>query len=351
MTRAVPQNINEEYYQISREILESFPKYRHPVDLFAFREDIAVLAPVSRKGERLSYEKIEEIFNLCDEGCLFVSRSDHPIYSRHIVKQLDLVLQDQNLKEAEIADICIRALVMRYTNFYDQPVRPFFEPLYNDALVVTQYITEDKHRINSFCRRLFRKNEPARHALNTFCIGLWLWLQSTQEVRRKDFDSMAVALLVHDVGMGKIPPFILNKKGPLKTEEREKMELHALAGAKLIQKLDGATEEMIRACFEHHERMDGSGYPQHIKDKSISRVARITAVADSFSAMICDRPYAAGKTPEAAAKELAADPRYDGEYTRLLNGAVAAKTFGEFLDMDASLEQGNASLQNAGTAA
>ena len=53
-------------------------------------------------------------------------------------------------------------------------------------------------------------------------------------------------------------------------------------------------EEMIRACFEHHERMDGSGYPQHIKDKSISRVARITAVADSFSAMICDRPYAAG---------------------------------------------------------
>ncbi|MCI7569742.1 MAG: HD family phosphohydrolase, partial [Desulfovibrio sp.] len=222
MTRAVPQNINEEYYQISREILESFPKYRHPVDLFAFREDIAVLAPVSRKGERLSNEKIEEIFNLCDEGCLFVSRSDHPIYSRHIVKQLDLVLQDQNLKEAEIADICIRALVMRYTNFYDQPVRPFFEPLYNDALVVTQYITEDKHRINSFCRRLFRKNEPARHALNTFCIGLWLWLQSTQEVRRKDFDSMAVALLVHDVGMGKIPPFILNKKGPLKTEEREK---------------------------------------------------------------------------------------------------------------------------------
>ena len=57
------------------------------------------------------------------------------------------------------------------------------------------------------------------------------------------------------------------------------------------------------------------------------------------------------ETPEAAAKELAADPRYDGEFTRLLNGAVAARTFGEFLDMDASLEQGNASLQNAGSPA
>ena len=88
----VPQNINEEYYQISSEILSSFPKYRPPVDLFSFREDIAVLAPYCRKGDRLSNAQVEEVAQLCADGMLFVSRSDHPIYSRHIVKQLDLVL-------------------------------------------------------------------------------------------------------------------------------------------------------------------------------------------------------------------------------------------------------------------
>ena len=108
--REIPQNINEEYYQISTEILASFPKYRPPVDLFSFREDIKVLAPYSKKGVRLSNEQVEEVARLCAAGDLFVSRSDHPIYSRHIVKQLDLVLQDNNLKESEIADICIRAL-------------------------------------------------------------------------------------------------------------------------------------------------------------------------------------------------------------------------------------------------
>ena len=120
--RDVPQNINEEYYQISSEILSSFPKYRPPVDLFTFREDICVLAPYCRKGDRLTNAQVEELAKLCAEGSLFVSRSDHPIYSRHIVKQLDLVLQDRNLKEAEIVEICIRALVMRYSEFYAQPV-------------------------------------------------------------------------------------------------------------------------------------------------------------------------------------------------------------------------------------
>ena len=143
-------NINEEYYQISGEILSSFPKFRPPVDLFRFREDIAVLAPYCVKGSRLTSEQVDEVAQLCAEGDLFVSRSDHHIYSRHIVKQLDLVLQDNNLKEAEIADICIRALLMRCSDFFEQPVKTLFEPLYRDVMVVTEYLWSDKHHISTF---------------------------------------------------------------------------------------------------------------------------------------------------------------------------------------------------------
>ena len=165
-------NINEEYYQISGEILSSFPKFRPPVDLFCFREDIQVLAPYCVKGSRLSAEQVEEVAKLCDAGNLFVSRSDHPIYSRHIVKQLDLVLQDNNLKEPEIADICIRALLLRCTEFFDQPVKTLFEPLYRDLMVVTEYLWGDKHRINTFMRRLFRKGHLARHSVNSLIVGM-----------------------------------------------------------------------------------------------------------------------------------------------------------------------------------
>ena len=338
--REIPQNINEEYYQISTEILASFPKYRPPVDLFSFREDIKVLTPYCKKGVRLSNEQVEEVARLCAAGDLFVSRSDHPIYSRHIVKQLDLVLQDNNLKESEIADICIRALAMRYTDFSDQPVKAVFEPLYRDIMVVTEYLWQDRHHVNAFVRRLFRRHQPARHAINTMSVGLWLWLQTVSDFRRKDLDRFALALLLHDVGMSKVPPFLLNKQGPLKAEEREKVVLHPLVGVKLMQKMDLTFEELLRACFEHHERMDGSGYPQKLKGSQISRVGRITAIADSFSAMICERPYGQAKEPLEAAKELASDQQhYDPELTNSLMSAFATEGFGQFVDMDKNADE------------
>lgn len=341
---AVPDNINEEYYQISSEILSSFPKYRPPVDLFVFREDIAVLTPYSRKGARLSNEQTEELATLCADGNLFVSRSDHQIYSRHIVKQLDLVLQDHNLKEAEIASICIHALLLRYAEFYEQPVKAVFETLYRDTMVVTEYLIRDKNRINAFMRRLFRVYHPARHALNTLSVGLWLWLQSVTEFQRKELDRMALALLLHDIGMSKMPPFLLSKKGPLKGEEKEKIIQHPMLGVKIMQKVELVFDDLLRICFEHHERMDGSGYPQRLKGGQIHANARLAAVADSFAAMITTRPYAPAKEPLEAAKELSNDPRYDNGIARTLLGALVRGNLGEPMNMDSYVDSAQAQI-------
>ncbi len=332
---AVPDNINEEYYQISQEILSSFPKYRPPVDLFRFREDILTLAPYSRKGQRLTNEQVEEVQTLCDSGALFVSRSDHPIYSQHIVKQLDLVLQDANLKESEIADICTRALIMRYDDFTQQPVKAVFELLYRDVMVFTELLWQDKHRIKYFVRRIFREHSPATHAFNSMAVGLWLWIYTSGEYRRRDLDRACLALLLHDIGMSKVPQFITAKNSGLKGEERDKVIMHPLIGYKIMQKLNLAFDELSHAIMEHHERLDGSGYPQRLKEEQISRIGRIAALADSFSAMICTRPYAPSKEPAAAAQELAAARTiYDPKLTTTLASAFATDTFGELRSVD-----------------
>lgn len=324
---AVPDNINEEYYQINSEILSSFPKYRPPVDLFFFREDIAVLAPFSRKGERLSNEKVDEAARLCEEGNLFVARSDHHIYSKHIVKQLDLVLQDNNLKEREIVNICWQALNNRYEAFYNQPVKLLFDALQKDCLVVTEYLFADPSRINAFMRRLSTDSSPAVHGVNTMSIGLWLWIKTTSNLQRKLMDSLLLAFLLHDVGMSKMPAFLLTRKGPLKGEEKEKIWQHPLQGAKIIQKMEPGMNEVLRACFEHHERMDGSGYPQRIKGDQMDLIGRICAVADAFAAMTTNRVYAPAKNPLEAANELASDSRYDASLGRRLVAAYATKQF------------------------
>ncbi len=326
---AVPDKISEEYYQINQSILESFSKYRPPLDFFVFKEDIAQLVTYSRKGDRLSNEQVEETRRLCSEGDLFVSRSDHPIYSQHIVKQLDLVLVDQNLKEAEVADICLRALEMRLTDFFDQPVKALFEVLYTDLQVVTEYLWTDPHRIRLFMRRLHKGDYSLpRHSINTFCVGLWLFTETRgEEPRRKEFDQVALALLLHDVGMAKIPAFILGKTTPLKPDEKEKIPPHTLAGYKIMHKLDQTFDAMRQATLEHHERLDGSGYPQHSKDSS--SFGRLVAVADAFSAMLQTRPYSASKDFVNAAKELSEDrTKFDPSYSSKLLGAFLSETFG-----------------------
>ena len=327
---AVPTSISEEYYQINQSILESFPKYRPPLDFFVFKENIAQLVLYSRKGDRLSNEQVEETRRLCAEGDLFVSRADHPVYSEHIVKQLDLVLVDPNLKEAEITNICLLGLEIRLTDFFAQPVKILFDMLYTDLQVVTEYLWGDLHRLRLFMRRLHRgEYSLARHSLNTFSVGLWLYSETrTEELRRKEFDQAALALLLHDVGMAKIPPFILGKKTPLKPDEKEKIPPHPLLGYKIMHKLDLTFDAMRQATLEHHERLDGSGYPQHSKD--ISSFGRLVAVADAFSAMLQTRPYSGGKDFTSAAKELAEDrTRFDLSYSGTLLGAFISEAFGK----------------------
>ncbi|MDR0339219.1 MAG: HD domain-containing protein [Desulfovibrio sp.] len=327
---AVPDSISEEYYQINEAILDSFSKYRLPLDLFVFNYDAGQLLTYSRKDTRFSNEQVEEIRQLCSEGDLFVSRADHPIYSRHIAKQLDLVLVDQNLKETEVADISIRALESRLDEFFAQPVKPLFEKLYADVQVITEYLWTDMHRLRLFVRRLHTGDHSlVRHSINTFSVGLWLYMLSApEETHRKDFDQAAMALLLHDVGMAKISGFITGKTTPLKPEEKEKIQAHILAGYKIMHKLDQSHDVMRQSTLEHHERLDGSGYPQHSKD--ISQFGRLTAVADAFSAMVQKRPYAEAKTLDAAARELtAARNKFDLSMSGKILTALVSDTFGK----------------------
>lgn len=328
LAKNTPVGIEEDYYQISEAVLSSFPKYRLPLDLYTLDEKVAQLMLYYKRDNRLSNEQVEEVLNLCREGNLFVSRKDHPVYSQHIVKQLDLVLVDDNLKAGEVADIIIRAFEIRLTDFFEQPVKPVFAGLYADCMVFTEYIWADKHRIRMFMRRLHEGDYSlVRHSINTLVTGMWLFINDKGEgIARKELDALAMGLLLHDVGMSKVPPFILNKTTPLKPDEKDKIPPHVLGGMQVLQKLDLAADETKAACMEHHERLDGSGYPQKVK--SLSVVGSIAAVADSFSAMIQKRPYAQPKSRKDAAQELSNEStRYDKRFAGALFTALVTDAF------------------------
>ena len=319
--------VAEEYYQISPEMLGSFPKYRLPLPVFRYKEEVAQLQLFIARDQRMTNEQVEELHELAKTGGVFVSRSDYPIYSKHIIKQLDLILSDSHLKQSEITYICVKALTMRLQEYLEQPVKIVGERLMADTLVFTEYISNDPFRIKPFLNRLERVHTLAAHSVNTLLVGIWLYLHSVDDkkVNRKELDRYSLGFLLHDVGMSKVASFILQKTTPLKQEEKDKIPSHTMIGAKMVHKLEFGWDELMFAAFEHHERMNGSGYPRKLSGEQISKMGRLCAIADSFSAMIAERPYASAKDPFEAAQEIASDPRYDPRYSSLLRNALVTK--------------------------
>ena len=106
-----------------------------------------------------------------------------------------------------------------------------------------------------------------------------------------DMRALKIGGALHDIGKIGVPNEILNKPGPLTDEEWRIMKKHPEAGFQIclpLKKNLGPALEVIR---QHHEKMDGSGYPDGLTGKDISRVARIMAVADIYDALVTDRPY------------------------------------------------------------
>jgi putative nucleotidyltransferase with HDIG domain len=96
--------------------------------------------------------------------------------------------------------------------------------------------------------------------------------------------------LVHDIGKVGLPPGLLEKAGALTLEERRQMEQHPVIGERILSKVEDYSD-ISWIVRHHHERVDGLGYPDSLKDDEIPILSRIIAVADAYNAMTSDRPY------------------------------------------------------------
>jgi response regulator RpfG family c-di-GMP phosphodiesterase len=118
-----------------------------------------------------------------------------------------------------------------------------------------------------------------------------------------EVESMRIASTLHDVGKISIPDYVLLKPGNMTAEEYQIIKQHSVIGDQILSHVVLLDKErnIIR---HHHERWDGKGYPDGISGKEIPLLARVLTVADSFDAMISDRPYRKGLSVDMAIREL-----------------------------------------------
>ncbi|MBN2981194.1 HD-GYP domain-containing protein [Cohnella algarum] len=135
-------------------------------------------------------------------------------------------------------------------------------------------------------------------ALTSYKLAKWCKLPE------KDWTQIALAGLLHDIGNVRIDPAIFHKPTRLTPAEIQEMRQHTVYGFRLLEGVPSLSQGVALAALQHHERLDGSGYPMKLSGDKIHQYAKIVAIADMYHAMTTTRNERKGQSPYLVLEEL-----------------------------------------------
>lgn len=152
------------------------------------------------------------------------------------------------------------------------------------------------NRIRSVDRYTFE------HSINVAV--LMIAFARSLELERPVIEEIGLGALLHDLGKSRIPDAILNKPGRLTAAELEVMRGHVALGHEILAQTSGVSATALDVVIEHHERIDGSGYPEAKSGASISRFGQMAAIVDVYDALTTRRIYHDAMPPHEALRNL-----------------------------------------------
>jgi HD-GYP domain-containing protein (c-di-GMP phosphodiesterase class II) len=168
----------------------------------------------------------------------------------------------------------------------------------NEAIDISSVIQHLRHIIeNDLIQLLYyslvfeggKESTVAEHAIEVTIFSLLVGVG--MGYNKKRLLPLAMVAFLHDVGMYKIPPAILSKKGKLSEREFKEVQKHPEISAGILSKMGDKFAWLANLSLQVHERADGTGYPRGLKEDKVHEFAFIIGLVDMYSAMIKDRPY------------------------------------------------------------
>lgn len=231
---------------------------------------------------------------------LYVSSNDHQEFQRYLRDNLKSVVSDESL-----------AVSQRFESLNEVVRDVLGEAFANGNLDATVAKTGElgHHVVDLICREdaiaselcgvMYHDYHTFTHSANVsyYCVMLAKesGITSPEELRQ-----VATGALLHDLGKLEIPEAILTKPGKLTDEEFAVIQMHPTTGFRRLCRREDLSLAQLMMVYQHHERLDGTGYPVRASGSEIHPWARICAVADIFEALTSNRPYRAGMSMEAA---------------------------------------------------
>lgn len=227
-----------------------------------------------RAGVKLNSSYINKLKEL---GVFYVYVND---------ERLEDVVEDERL--TELKQVTIRSMSNIMKNVYDCNRKELKESLNRVEDMISYVIESGDVNKNLYDIQTF-DNYTYVHSLDTCIMAAFLGM--SLKLNEWDLKKLGIGAILHDIGKIQVPVELLNKQGRLTEDEFIEVKRHTILGAEILKKNITMPDAVIKIVEQHHERIDGRGYPHGLKGAQISRFAKIVCICDVYDAVSNDRCY------------------------------------------------------------
>jgi len=223
--------------------------------------------------------------NLLSKGVkhLYVPKDQEDAYMGYLYQNLADIMSDTDIPVQKRATILCRAAYSTVKDTFSNPSR---ESIQSAKDVVRHAVTLVRRTDSISAMQLLDATSRDRslyvHAVNVMLTGVALTEKLVPNIQQKDLERLGAACLLHDIGKSRLPLDVVQKGERLSTAERKVLRSHPKVGIAVLDNT-GHLDTVVQAITaQHHERLDGSGYPNGLKDGKIHRFAHICSIANVF---------------------------------------------------------------------
>jgi HD-GYP domain-containing protein (c-di-GMP phosphodiesterase class II) len=276
-------------------------------DLFAIIRGKLVL--FCRKGFELEHRHMATLQRL--DVLFYVRQVEWNTFAEYAHDNLEAVLSDKSVDVVERSRLFTSYSRKRIKEILSDPIHPDVpKTAHRMATLMTSLLGSSPEAIISLFAMSTLDEYNVSHSINTGLLNILIGgicLGEDTNLLAK----LGMTGIFHDIGKVNIDPQLITKNGSLTLAEFEKVKLHAIEGERILSKHPVEDDHIITAR-SHHERFDGSGYPDKLTSSRIPRFARITAVSDVYDALTSRRIYKDEVMPVDAIKLILSDrDKYD----------------------------------------
>jgi putative nucleotidyltransferase with HDIG domain len=222
---------------------------------------------------------------------VYIDSGDEDNYREYIEANLGEILADDTIKMEKKTEIVYSSATHLIKQLMDSPwVREGVRRTGKLVENTVDFILRDSAAFKSFLAVRSHDYYTYTHSVNVYVFSVAL-AERLGVGEASNLQALGTGALLHDIGKSKIDKNILNKSGPLSGDEWTLIKKHPDYGVEILREAGGVSEECYAAVRQHHERCDGSGYPDGVAKDEIHMYGRVSAIVDVFDAMTTRRSY------------------------------------------------------------